>query len=79
MPFVGVPLMTATIAYFATANNLVSRAYTYMPGIVPSPAGAYLVTLDWRAVVLVLVNIALATIVYLPFVRAYERHEAALP
>jgi len=79
VPFVGVPLMTGTIAYFATANNLVSRAYTYIPGLVPAPAGVYLATLDWRAVILVLVNIALATIVYLPFVRAYERHEAALP
>ena len=79
VPFVVVPLMTATIAYFATANNLVSRAYTYVPGIVPAPAAAYFATLDWRAVILVLVNIALATVVYLPFVRAYERHEAALP
>jgi PTS system cellobiose-specific IIC component len=79
VPFVGVPLITATIAYFATANNFVSRAYTYMPGIVPAPAAAYLATLDWRAVLLVLFNIALATAVYLPFVRAYERHEAALP
>jgi PTS system cellobiose-specific IIC component len=79
VPFVGVPLMTATVAYFASANNLVARSYTYLPGIVPAPAAAYLATLDWRAVILVLVNIALATVVYLPFVRAYERHEAALP
>ena len=79
VPFVAVPLMTSTVAYFAIAGNFVSRVYTYMPGIVPSPVGAYLATLDWRAVVLVIVNIALATLVYLPFVRAYERHEAALP
>jgi PTS system cellobiose-specific IIC component len=76
-PFVGVPLITATVAYFATANNLVARAYTYIPGAVPAPAAAYLATLDWRAVVLVLVNIGIATVVYLPFVRAYERHEVA--
>ncbi len=74
-PFVGVPLITATIAYFATANNLVARAYTYIPAAVPAPLAVYLATLDWRAVVLVLFNIALATILYLPFVRAYEQHE----
>jgi len=77
VPFVGVPLLTATIAYFATANGLIARAYTYIPAAVPSPLAVYLATLDWRAVVLVLVNIALATLLYLPFVRAYEQHELA--
>lgn len=76
-PFIGVPLLTASIAYFATAENFVSRAYTYMPGALPSPVAAYLATLDWRAVVLVLLNVALATLCYWPFVRAYDRHEAA--
>jgi PTS system cellobiose-specific IIC component len=77
VPFVGVPLITATVAYFATANGLVARAYTYIPAAVPSPLAVYLATLDWRAVVLVLVNIALATLLYFPFVRAYEQHEVA--
>jgi len=77
VPFVGVPLITATVAYFATANNVIARAYTYIPAAVPAPAAVYLATLDWRAVVLVLVNIAIATVLYLPFVRAYERHEIA--
>jgi PTS system cellobiose-specific IIC component len=77
VPFICVPLITATIAYFATAENLVARAYTYIPGALPSPVSAYLATLDWRAVVLVLLNVALATVLYFPFVRAYDRHEAA--
>lgn len=77
VPFICVPLLTASIAYFATAQNLVARAYTYIPGALPSPLSAYLATLDWRAVVLVLVNVALATLFYFPFVRAYDRHEAA--
>ena len=77
LPFVGVPLVTATIAYFAFAHAAVARAYTYIPAAIPSPLAVYLATLDWRAVILVLVNIALATVLYLPFVRAYEQHEAA--
>jgi PTS system cellobiose-specific IIC component len=77
VPFIGVPLVTATIAYFATANNMVARAYTYVPGAIPAPVAAYIATLDWRAAVLVFVNIALATLCYWPFVRAYDRHEAA--
>ncbi len=77
VPFVGVPLITATLASFATAGGMVARTYTYIPAAVPAPAAVYLATLDWRAVLLVLVNIAIATVLYLPFVRAYERHEAA--
>jgi len=34
-------------------------------------------TLDWRAAVLVAVNLVLAAAVWLPFVRVYERAEAA--
>ncbi|HEV2262225.1 MAG TPA: PTS transporter subunit EIIC [Candidatus Rubrimentiphilum sp.] len=77
LPFILVPLLTATFTYFAVAHGLVARAYTYVPGAVPAPVAAYLATLDWRAVMLSLVNIAIAALVYLPFVRAYEKHEAA--
>lgn len=77
IPFVCVPLITATVAYVATEENLVARAYTYVPGALPSPLAAYFATLDWRAVVLVLLNIAIATLLYFPFVRAYDRHEAS--
>ena len=46
----------------------------YIPGVVPSVVATVAATLDWRAVVLVVANIAIASICYLPFVRAYERH-----
>ncbi|MBV8749844.1 MAG: PTS sugar transporter subunit IIC, partial [Candidatus Eremiobacteraeota bacterium] len=38
---------------------------------------AFLTTLDWRACVLVAVNLVLAGAIWLPFVRVYERTEAA--
>jgi cellobiose-specific phosphotransferase system component IIC len=34
-------------------------------------------TLDWRSAGLVAVNLALAAAIWLPFVRVYERAEAA--
>ncbi|HEY8312979.1 MAG TPA: PTS transporter subunit EIIC [Candidatus Baltobacteraceae bacterium] len=78
VPFVVAPLVLATITYLAVANGLVARPALYIPSGVPTLLSGYFATLDVRAVALVLVNIAVATIVYFPFVRAYERHEARI-
>jgi PTS system cellobiose-specific IIC component len=74
LPFVGVPLVLATITYAAVAAGLVSRAAFYVPSSVPTFVSTYLATQDLRAIVLAAFNIALATVMYYPFVRAYERH-----
>ena len=75
-PFVLVPLLLATTTYLAVALGWVGRAIYYVPGSVPSVIATFVATLDWRAVVLVLANIAISTCCYYPFVRAYERHLA---
>jgi len=77
IPFTLVPLLLATITYAAVAHGFVARAALYVPSGIPSIASTYLATLDARAAALVALNIAVATAVYLPFVRAYERHEAS--
>lgn len=76
VPFVLAPAVLATITYLAMWLGYVGRPITYWPSSVPSVISTYLATLDWRAVVLIAVNIAVATAIYLPFFRAYERHEA---
>ena len=78
VPFVVAPIILATISYFAIAGGFVDRPWQYMPSSIPTFAGTYLATFDVRAIALVAVNIALATLIYIPFVRAYERHEAVL-
>jgi PTS system cellobiose-specific IIC component len=75
LPFTIVPIVLATISYFAIAHGFVARPALYVPSSVPSFASTYFATLDIRAVMLVALNIVVATFIYLPFVRAYERHE----
>ncbi|MDP9024555.1 MAG: PTS transporter subunit EIIC [Candidatus Eremiobacteraeota bacterium] len=75
VPFVVAPAVLASVSYAAIKWGLVSRPAFYYPSSIPSPLSTYLATLDWRAVVLILVNIAIAGAIYFPFVRAYERHE----
>ncbi|MBV8332293.1 MAG: PTS sugar transporter subunit IIC [Candidatus Eremiobacteraeota bacterium] len=74
VPFVGTPIVLATVTYFVVAEGLVSRAAFYVPSFVPAPIGTYLATQDVRAIALTIVNILLAFAMYYPFVRAYERH-----
>lgn len=74
VPFLLGPLLIGTLTYFAMQFGLVSKPYILVPWTLPGPIGAYLATGgDWRASVLVLINIALVTLLYWPFFKAYER------
>ena len=76
VPFFCAPLVLAVVTYAAIALGFVARPAFYVPPTIPAPIATYLATLDPRAVVLVLANLAIATLIYLPFVRAYERGAA---
>ena len=74
VPFVGAPLVLATITYAAVATGFVSRAAFYVPSSIPTFVSTYLATQDLRAIALAALNVGVATLIYYPFVRAYERH-----
>ncbi len=73
-PFLIVPLLLATTTYFSMAWGWVGRPAFYVPSSIPTLISTYVATLDPRAVVLAVINIAIAAVVYFPFVRAYEAH-----
>jgi len=80
IPFLLVPLVLATITYLATWLNLVGHTIVYLPPVFPSLVTAWLTTAgDWRAIVLVFINIAIGAIIYAPFFRAYEKAVVAQP
>ncbi|HEV2908519.1 MAG TPA: PTS transporter subunit EIIC [Candidatus Eremiobacteraceae bacterium] len=80
IPFIGVPLVLATITYLAMYFGLVAKTVVFLPGAIPAPIAAWLTTNgDWRAVALVFVNIALAFVLYLPFYRTFEDTLRAAP
>lgn len=79
IPFVITPLVTATISYFATNVGLITATFIKPPWTLPAPIGAYLATGgDWRAVILVFINIFISFMIYLPFFRIYDRRMLAL-
>jgi cellobiose PTS system EIIC component len=76
-PFLVAPLVLATTTYVTVALGWVGRPIYYVPSTIPTLISTITATLDPRAIALVAVNVALATLIYLPFVRAYERHVQA--
>lgn len=74
IPFIVGPLITSTITYLAMYFNLVARPAITPPWTLPAPIGAYLATNgDWKALILVLVNLAIMVAIYFPFFKAYEK------
>lgn len=75
IPFVFGPLVITVITYFAMITGMVSMPIANPPGFLPPGVGAFLMTLDWKSVVLVFVNIIIMTIIYYPFFKAMESDE----
>ena len=82
-PVLGIPYLLAPLAlvcttYAALALHLVRAPIYYVPSTLPLFVNVFLATFDWRADLLILVNVLVAGAIYLPFVRMYERIEAKL-
>ncbi|MGL4402643.1 MAG: PTS cellobiose transporter subunit IIC [Fusobacteriaceae bacterium] len=74
IPFVGIPVLNACIAWFATKMNLVGKIVTLVPWTTPGPVGAFLATnFSITALILSCALVALSFFLYLPFLRVYEK------
>jgi PTS system cellobiose-specific IIC component len=77
LPFLAAPAVLATTTYVAMKVGLVHAPAFYVPSSIPTLISVVLATFDWRALVLAAANIAIATAIYAPFVRIFERSELA--
>src|SRR5699024_5295988 len=74
LPFICIPVLLTIICYIALATGLVPRTVALVPWSTPPILSGFLVTGgSWRGIVLQLFNIALAVVIYLPFVVAGVR------
>lgn len=70
IPLVISPLVTATIAYFATSVGLVARTSVLTPWTTPPIISGYLATNgDIKAAILQVVLLVVGTLIYYPFVK----------
>jgi PTS system cellobiose-specific IIC component len=77
VPFLFAPAVLVTTTYVAMRLGAVRVPISYVPSSVPTIVSVFLSTLDWRAVILAVLNISLSIAIYAPFVRLYDRAELA--
>lgn len=78
IPFVLTPMICGIVAWFATSLGLVNRVIVSAPWTLPGPIGAFLACGgDWRAIVLSLLLVALACVIYYPFVKIWDKQYLA--
>lgn len=76
IPLVIVPLVTTTIAYYATSLGLIAKTSVLIPWTTPPVISGYLATNgDWRASLLQVFLIALGVIIYLPFIKMTNKEK----
>ena len=76
IPFLLAPLILCLVSWCAFSWGLVSYMAVQPPWTLPAPIGAFLATGgDWRSIVLCLLNILIATVIYYPFMRMYDRSQ----
>lgn len=74
IPFIVIPVLLTIISYIALAIGLVPKTVALVPWSTPPILSGFLVTGgSWRGIALQLFNIAVAVIIYLPFVVAGAR------
>lgn len=73
IPFVLAPTINIILGWLATSMNLVNKSYIFLTSTTPAPIGAFVATLDWRAIVLVALMFVLDWLVYWPFFKRYEK------
>lgn len=75
IPFVFGPLLVTSLTYISMTSGIVGMPIANPPGFLPPGLGAFLMTLDWKSVVLVFINLILMTAIYYPFFKVMETHE----
>jgi cellobiose PTS system EIIC component len=74
IPFLLVPVVLTVTSYLALSLGIVPKTVAIVPWTTPPIISGYLVTGgSWSGIVLQLVNLTIATLMYIPFLLASER------
>lgn len=71
--FVFISPILGVLSYIVTDLGLITKGFAMGPWTTPAPIGAFIATLDWRAVVWVFILFILSGIMYYPFFKIYEK------
>ncbi|MBR4471401.1 MAG: PTS sugar transporter subunit IIC [Erysipelotrichaceae bacterium] len=77
VPFVGVPLLNCIVTYLAMASGIVAKTVSYPGWNMFCPIAALIATVDFKALLLVLILIVLDALFYLPFIKVLDKQKVA--
>jgi len=78
IPFIVAPVVLTITSWIAVSLGWVNHFVFNAPWTLPAPIGAFLATgNDWRVIILVFVNLAIAAVIYFPFIKMYDRQMLA--
>lgn len=72
VPYLGSFLFSGIGFYLSTEWGLLNRTMVNIPFTMPGPIKAFLCTLDWRAIVIWFVLMAISVVMYIPFLKSYD-------
>lgn len=73
IPFMLAPSFNIILGWIATSLGLVNHSFLFLTSTTPTILGAFISTLDWRSMVLVVIMFVVDWMIYLPFFRIYEK------
>jgi cellobiose PTS system EIIC component len=77
IPFMITPVVLTLTAYFATVTGLIGYTNVIVPWVTPVGISAFLSTSgDFMAPIVALINLAIAVVIYYPFIKLANRHES---
>ncbi|HAZ37208.1 MAG TPA: PTS sugar transporter subunit IIC, partial [Clostridiaceae bacterium] len=73
IPFILAESLNAVISFLLMQFGIIGKTYIMGGWNLFSPIGAFISTMDWKALVLVIALIVMDTLIYLPFFKVYEK------
>ncbi|MBO1307555.1 PTS sugar transporter subunit IIC [Enterococcus sp. 669A] len=78
VPFIFTSVFNGIVTYLCMSWGIVGKTFAVFSWQMPAPIGAFLSTMDWRALILVFALIVLDGVLYYPFFKVYEKNLVAL-
>lgn len=75
VPFILTPVILTVFSYLVTAAGIVPKTIAFIPWTTPPIIGGFLATGSWKGAVLATVNLVIAVLMYIPFIKYAERAE----
>lgn len=75
IPFILTPVILTVFSYFMIATGVVPKTIAFIPWTTPPIIGGFLATGSWKGAALAAVNLVIAIVAYIPFVKIAERME----